>query len=171
MKRFVIVVVQSITAACIEYLARARLNAFQSRKFAPEDNRTVMFSSSKANEQISFAAACCAAITNDIGGTVIGLRLRSGLRNPGSSCRRNFGLRLANGPGDDPILHSFWNLHYALGLGLADAEADGDLDALGLRDADGDRLALAEAEGLVKFRLSNTRQGDKYVFSRKSSLV
>ena len=171
MKRFVVVVVQSITAACVEYLARACFDTFQSWKLAPKDNCSVMLSSSKANKQISFAAACCAAITDDISGTFIGLRLRSGLRNPVGPCRRNSGLRLANGPGDDSILHSFWNLHYALGLGLADAEADGDLEALGLRDADGDRLALAEAEGLVKSRLSNTRQGLRYVFSRKSSLV
>src|SRR3990167_8187388 len=127
--------------------------------------------SGKADKQVCLSTTSRAAVSNHIGRAIVSGCLRPGLRSPGCTRCRNPCLCFADSPGDAPILHSYRNLHYGLGLGLADAEADGDLDALGLRDGDGDKLALAEAEGLVKSRLSNTRQGERYVFSRRSSLA
>src|SRR3990172_3774809 len=48
MERLIVVVMQAITAHRIEYLTRARLDAFQSGEFAPENDCTVMPRSSKA---------------------------------------------------------------------------------------------------------------------------
>ena len=127
--------------------------------------------SGKADKQVCLSTTSRAAVSNNISRAIVSGCLWPVLRSPGCTFCCSPRLCLADSSGDDPILHSYWNLHYGLGLGLADAEADGDLDALGLSDADGDRLALAEADGLVKSRLSNTRQGLKYVFSRRSSLA
>ena len=71
----------------VEYLARARFDAFQSRELAPEDNGAGVLCASKAHEQVSLAAARRAAIADHIRLALIGGGLRAWLGNPDGATR------------------------------------------------------------------------------------
>ena len=76
----------------VEYLARAGLDAFQSRKLTPKDNGARMPRSRKSHEQVSLAAARRAAIADHVRIAFISGGLRAGLRRPDGTSRLRAGL-------------------------------------------------------------------------------